>query len=138
MQANEDSDAVPMEEVVKRLYDAARSDSWRSGPAPSDNKHIPLSLTSTSVTDRIQGSLTRAAAKTYVRAAKPLRRLLRNQEAVNESLIDAVINLFALTQEMIREISELQRRIEMLEEQLPQPQPEVPPADGTDIRSAKQ
>ena len=132
MQANEESSRVPLEEVAKQLYDAASSDSWRPGPAPPGDKPVPLSLTSSSVTARIQGSLKRAATKTHVRAPKPLRRLLRNQEAVNESLIDAVVHLFSLTQQVIKEISELQRRVAMLEEKVLEPHPKSPEPDAAD------
>ncbi len=123
MQANEESGSVPLEEIMQQLYDAARSDTWRPGPAPA-NKPIPMSLTSSSHTAKIQRSLDRAARKTYVRAAKPLRRMLRNQGAVNDSLVEALVHLFSLTQEMIKEISDLQRRVTMLEENTRASQPE--------------
>ena len=106
---------------MKHLYDAARSDTWRPGPAP-DNQAIPMTLTLSSHTGKIQLALDRAAKKTFVQAAKPLRRLLRNQGAVNDSLVEALVHLFSLTQEMINEISELQRRISVLE-QSAQPSP---------------
>ena len=136
MQANQESSgSVPLEEIMKQLYDAARSDSWRAGPAPA-NKPIPLSLTSSSHTAKIQRSLDRASKKTYVRAAKPFRRLLRNQGAVNDSLVEAMVHLFSLTQEMIKEISDLQRRVAMLEENSGRPAPLQPDTEKRDTRPA--
>lgn len=125
MQANEESDRTRLEEIMKQLYDAARSDSWRPGPAP-DNQPIPMTLTLSSHTAKIQLALDRATKKTFVRAPKPLRRLLRNQGAVNDSLVEALVHLFSLTQEMINEMSELQRRISILEE-MARPSPAADP-----------
>lgn len=55
----------------------------------------------------IQTSLGRAQQKHFVRSVKPLRRILRNQGAVNDSLIEAVHQLALQNQELIEEMSEL-------------------------------
>jgi hypothetical protein len=130
MQANEESGPVPLEEIMQQLYDAARSDTWRPGPAPA-NQPIPMSLTSSSHTAKVQRSIDRASRKTYVRAAKPFRRLLRNQGAVNDSLLEAVAHLLTLTQELIDEISDLQRRVTMLEENTRNSPPPPSGREGT-------
>jgi hypothetical protein len=117
MQANDDSAAIPLEEVMKQLYDAASSEQWRPGPHPRD-KAIPLSLTSSSHSAHIQRALDRAAGKSFVPAIKPLRRLLRNQGAVNDSVIEAIYHLFAQNQELIKEITELQQHLSQLERRL--------------------
>ena len=119
MQANDESAAVPLPDIMKQLYDAASSDQWRPGPHPV-NKPIPLSLTSSSHTDHIQRALDRAAGKSFVRASKPFRRLLRNQGAVNDSVIEAIYHLFAQNQEIIKEITELQQRLSNLEAKISQ------------------
>jgi hypothetical protein len=54
---------------------------------------------------------------------KPLRRLLRNQGAVNDSLIEALFHLSAQTQEMIEEISDLRRQLAVLQKQIPTARP---------------
>jgi len=79
----------------------------------------------------IYNSLNRASRKSFVRAAKPLRRLLRNQGAVNESLIDALYHLSAQTQEMIEEMSELQGRLSTLQTQIRLLRPEAGGAGPT-------
>src|SRR3954454_24821485 len=110
MQANDDSATIRLEEGVNQLYDAASSEQWRPGAHPP-NKAIPLSLTSSSHTAHLQRALDRASGKSFVPAMKPLRRLLRNQGAVNDSVIEAVYHLFAQNQELIKEITELQQRL---------------------------
>jgi len=50
---------------------------------------------------------------------KPLRRLLRNQGAVNDSLIEAVFHLSAQTQEMVEEIRDLRMQLAALRKQIP-------------------
>ena|SRR5689334_24867711 len=113
MQANDDSTAIRLEEVVNQLYDAASSEQWRPGPHPRSHA-IPLSLTSSSHTAHIQRALDRAAGKSFVPAIKPLRRLLRNQGAVNDSVIEAVYHLFVQNQQLIKEVTELQQSLARL------------------------
>ncbi|MFL6514232.1 MAG: hypothetical protein ACJ8M1_04345 [Chthoniobacterales bacterium] len=128
MQANDDSAAVRLEEVMNQLYDAASSEQWRPGPHPMD-RPIPLSLTSSSHTAHVQRALDRAAGKSFVPAIKPLRRLLRNQGAVNDSVIEAVYHLFAQNQELIKEITELQQRLAVVERRVESRR--KPPVDPT-------
>ena len=132
MQANEEASAVPLQEITKQLYEAASSDPWRPGPHPMTKK-IPISLTSNFHSAQVQRSLDRAGRKSFVRAIKPLRRLLRNQGAVNDSLIEALFHLSALTQQMIEEIGELQGRLSALEAQIRQVQPEQRGANTTPV-----
>lgn len=103
-QASEKSDPVPLQEIMEQLYNAATSSP--RGPGPSFHSI------------QIYNSLNRASRKSFVRAVKPLRRLLRNQGAVNDSLIEALHHLSAQTQEMIEEMSELQRRVSTLQTQI--------------------
>ena len=62
--------------------------------------------------------LGRARAKTDVRLVKPLRRLRRNQGAVNEGLIDSVSALIAVNEQMAAEISALSSEMTMLRQLL--------------------
>jgi len=130
MQANEGSDTVPLQEITKQLYDAASSDPWRPGPHPVTKK-IPISLSSSFHSAQVQRSLDRAGRKSFVRAVKPFRRLLRNQGAVNDSLIEALFHLSALTQQMIEELSDLQERLSTLETQVRRLHPEQSGASTT-------
>jgi hypothetical protein len=52
-------------------------------------------------------ALNRARAKTEVNTIKPLRRLRRNQGAVNEALIDSFSALVAVNKQMASEIAAL-------------------------------
>src|ERR1044072_9877128 len=52
-------------------------------------------------------ALNRARAKTDVNTIKPLRRLRRNQGAVNEALIDSFSALVAVNKQMASEITAL-------------------------------
>ena len=79
---------------------------------------MPPGLTTAVHVPLIQEALDRAHRKTFVRTIKPLRRLLRNQGAVNDSLIEAVYHLFAQNREFITELSKLQRRLFALELQV--------------------
>ena len=105
---------MPLKEIMKQLYNAADSDSWRPG-SHVVTKAIPASVTSAVHTADARRALSRAAAKSFVKAAKPLRRLLRNQGAVNDSLIEALWHLSLQAEEMLEEIRQLQRRIASLE-----------------------
>ena len=50
---------------------------------------------------------------------KPFRRLVRNQGAVNDSLINALFHLSAQTQKMIEEISYLRAQLDAVPKQTP-------------------
>ena len=102
---------------MKQIYDAA-------GPQPGERGHhpvtdpLPIALKLSLRADRIDKALSRASRKSFVRALKPFRRFLRNQGAVNDSLIEGVTELFAQTQAMVEEIGELQQRIYTLEKEI--------------------
>jgi hypothetical protein len=104
---------------MKQLYDAASSERWRQSQR-AVAKTMPISLPASSHASEIRVSLDRARRKSFVRAIKPLRRLLRNQGAVNDSLIESLCHLYAQSEQMIEALSELQTRFVSLEMQLQQ------------------
>jgi hypothetical protein len=63
-------------------------------------------------------ALNRARAKTDVRTIKPLRRLRRNQGAVNEGLVDAFSALILVNKQMAGEIAALSTEITTLRQRL--------------------
>jgi hypothetical protein len=63
-------------------------------------------------------ALNRARAKTDVNTIKPLRRLRRNQGAVNEALIDSFSALVAVNKQMASEIAALSADMATLRQRL--------------------
>lgn len=63
-------------------------------------------------------ALNRARAKTDVNTIKPLRRLRRNQGAVNEALIDSFSALVAVNKQMASEITALSTDVAALRQRL--------------------
>src|SRR4051794_22618092 len=63
-------------------------------------------------------SLSRARAKNDIDTIKPLRRLRRNQGAINEGLIDALSALIAVNKQMAAEIAGLSGELATLRQQL--------------------
>ena len=63
-------------------------------------------------------SLGRARAKNDIDTIKPLRRLRRNQGAINEGLIDALSALIAVNKQMAGEIAGLSGELATLRQQL--------------------
>lgn len=63
-------------------------------------------------------ALNRARAKTEVHTIKPLRRLRRNQGAVNEALIDSFSALVAVNKQMASEIAALSADLAALRQRL--------------------
>ena len=63
-------------------------------------------------------SLGRARAKNDIDTIKPLRRLRRNQGAINEALIDALSALIAVNKQMAAEIAGLSGELATLRQQL--------------------
>jgi hypothetical protein len=63
-------------------------------------------------------SLSRARAKNDIDTIKPLRRLRRNQGAINEGLIDAMGALIAVNKQMAGEIAGLSGELAALRERL--------------------
>lgn len=105
------------DEIAKWVRDAAAEDLWRPGPklgigaaAGADSRGFHFAI--------VEAALNRARLKTFVRGAKPFRRLRRNQSAVNDSLIEAVHHLSTQTQEMKQELNELRRVVGNLRRQL--------------------
>jgi hypothetical protein len=65
-------------------------------------------------------SLGRARAKNDIDTIKPLRRLRRNQGAINEALIDALSALIGVNKQMAAEIAGLSGELASLRERLAQ------------------
>jgi hypothetical protein len=63
-------------------------------------------------------SLNRARAKNDIDTIKPLRRLRRNQGAINEALADALSALIAVNKQMAVEIAGLSGELAVLRERL--------------------
>ena len=64
--------------------------------------------------EQVRQALQRARTKTFVPAVKPLRRLRRNQGAVNDSLIDAVDALLTVNKQMAVELAALRGEMAVL------------------------
>ena len=74
-------------------------------------------------------ALNRARSKTDVNTIKPLRRLRRNQGAVNEGLIDSFSALIAVNKQMATEITALSADLAALRQRLAEM--ETPSSDNT-------
>jgi hypothetical protein len=74
-------------------------------------------------------ALNRARSKTDVNTIKPLRRLRRNQGAVNEGLIDSFSALIAVNKQMATEITALSADLATLRQRLAEK--ETPSSDNT-------
>ena len=110
--------AAATAEAQSQAEIASSAETSLAAPAP------PPSLHET----RIHSSLHRARTKTFVRMAKPFRRLFRNQGAVNDSLIEAVHHLAAQNEEMMQQIEDLKGVVNGLRNQLrrtPQHEPKA-------------
>src|SRR5256885_4474998 len=68
-------------------------------------------------------SLMRARAKNDIDTIKPLRRLRRNQGAINEALIDTLSALIAVNKQMAGEIAGLSGELATLRQQLAERDP---------------
>jgi len=74
-------------------------------------------------------ALNRARSKTDVNTIKPLRRLRRNQGAVNEGLIDSFSALIAVNKQMATEITALSADLAAVRQRLVEM--ETPSSDNT-------
>jgi hypothetical protein len=74
-------------------------------------------------------ALNHARSKTDIDTIKPLRRLRRNQGAVNEGLIDSFSALIAVNKQMATEITALSADLATLRQRLAER--ETPSADNT-------
>ena len=122
--------AVSLEEISNWVRDAAVSKSWRPGHQLG---FVPVPLPE--IFDvhfaPIQASLNRARIKTFVRAIKPFRRILRNQGAVNDSLIEAVYHLAAQNQKMVEQMSDLRGLVSILRSEMRRPERRTTPGSRT-------
>lgn len=78
---------------------------------------------------KVKQALNRARSKTDVNTIKPLRRLRRNQGAVNEGLIDSFSALIAVNKQMATEITALSGDLATLRQRLAEK--ETPSSDNT-------
>lgn len=115
----DESNAVPLPSIAQQIRDAAADDTFRSG-ARIPNEPDPSSALVNERLVRLQEAIDRAHRKAFVPAIKPLRRLLRNQGAVNDSVIEALCHLAAEIRELKEEQSKLRTMLNMLEAQLPE------------------
>jgi len=83
-----------------------------AGPASTFRRHPGFDFKSA------RQSLGRARAKNDIDTIKPLRRLRRNQGAINEALIDALSALIGVNKQMAAEIAGLSGELATLREQL--------------------
>ncbi|MEP6810547.1 MAG: hypothetical protein ABI992_09915 [Chthoniobacterales bacterium] len=104
---SEPGEPMPLEAISELIRDAARK-----GPA-SDRSLA--AMTPDVHTEQILSAVKRAREKAYVAKPKPLRRLFRNQGAVNDSLIEAVYHLAAQNQELMDEVNELRAAMTRLQ-----------------------
>src|SRR4051812_22093378 len=75
-------------------------------------------------------SLQRARAKNDIDTIKPLRRLRRNQGAVNEALIDCLSAALAVNKQMAAEIAGLSGEIAILRQQVAETENDPAPDAG--------
>ena len=112
------SPALTTEQITKWIQLAVARPTSRpaSGRAPADvrshGKHPGFDF------KKARQALNRARAKTDVNTIKPLRRLRRNQGAVNEALIDSFSALVAVNKQMASEIAALSADMAALRQRL--------------------
>jgi len=127
---SEEPRGISLEKISLWIRDAAVSKSWRPGhhfgPGPTS---LPLACDLHFAA--VQFSLTRARTKTFVRAIKPFRRILRNQGAVNDSLIEAVYHLAAKNQELVEQLNDLRDLVSDLRSELRRPERLTTPESRT-------
>jgi len=112
------SPALTTEQITKwiRLAVACPMSRPATGRAPADvrsyGNHPGFDF------KKARQALNRARSKTDVNTIKPLRRLRRNQGAVNEGLIDSFSSLIAVNKQMATEITALSADLAMLRQRL--------------------
>lgn len=106
-----------LQKISRWIRDAAASESWRPGHHLGSDS-MSISENWDFHVTRIQASLNRARFKTFVRMVKPLRRIFRNQGAVNDSLIEAVHHLAAQNEELNEQVIDLREVVDSLRTQL--------------------
>ena len=98
--------------------DAARG---HASPPTDSSFEREISAAREQAIRRVQSArqaLERAETKSRVKLPKPLRSLRRDQEAVNEGLIDSMRSLLALQKNLLEEIESLHLKLEDVEMQL--------------------
>lgn len=102
--------------IAQWIRYAATAEPWRPGHQ-LDTASMPAGDANDPYT-RVHSLLQRARSKTFVRMAKPFRRMFRNQGAVNDSLIDAVHQLAEHNEQIREEVSHLGSAVAALREEV--------------------
>ena len=108
-------------EQISKWMRAAATEPRREQPAAHE-AHLPSAFRRHPGFDfkSARQSLGRARAKNDIDTIKPLRRLRRNQGAINEALIDSLSALIAVNKQMAAEIAGLSGELATLRQQLTQ------------------
>ena len=114
------SPELSAEQISKWMRAAAAEP--RSPKSAASEVHLPSSFRRHPGFDfkNARQSLGRARAKNDIDTIKPLRRLRRNQGAINEALIDSLSALIAVNKQRAAEIAGLSGELATLREQLAQ------------------
>jgi hypothetical protein len=106
---------------ISKWMRAAATEPRREQPAAHE-AHLPSAFRRHPGFDfkSARQSLGRARAKNDIDTIKPLRRLRRNQGAINEALIDSLSALIAVNKQMAAEIAGLSGELATLRQQLAQ------------------
>ena len=112
------SPELSAEQILKWMRAAAAQP--RSQQSAAHEVHLPSSFRRHPGFDfkNARQSLGRARAKNDIDTIKPLRRLRRNQGAINEGLIDSLSALIAVNKQMAAEIAGLSCELATLRQQL--------------------
>ena len=106
-------------EQISKWMRAAAAEPRSEQPATRE-LHLPVAFRRHPGFDfkNARQSLGRARAKNDIDTIKPLRRLRRNQGAINEALIDSLSALIAVNKQMAGEIAGLSGELAALRQQL--------------------
>lgn len=124
------SPALSPEQITKWMRAAAtephsaRPAERTAGPPSTFQRHPGFDFKSA------RQALGRARAKNDIDTIKPLRRLRRNQGAINEALSDALSALIAVNKQMAAEIAGLSGELATLREQLAAAEARATSGDG--------
>ena len=112
-------------QITDWIGTSAELEEHASKAAPAERREplprsVPRELTKPVVFDfsEIRQALNRAALKTFIPLAKPLRRWRRNQGAVNQSVIDCLGGTVTVVEGLVAEIQNLRSEIADLRAQL--------------------
>lgn len=106
-------------EQIRKWMRTAATDPRREQPSPSGRQVSRVFHRHPGFDFRnARQSLGRARAKNDIDTIKPLRRLRRNQGAINEGLIDALSALIAVNKQMAAEIAGLSGELASMRQQL--------------------